>query len=64
MADPRGKQDLHFKMADKRFLIAVASWVCDLFPCFLDQASQYGGEQTRTFRIYRVIFLYLIHASS
>ena len=28
--------------------VIIASWVCDLIPCFLDQASQYGGERTRT----------------
>ena len=41
-----------FQDGGQAFFDSIASWVCDLFPCFLDQASQYGGERTRTFRIF------------
>ena len=46
---------------------SIASWVCDLIPCFLDQASQYGGERTRTCtetkNYFSNIELFLFHAS-
>ena len=37
-----------FQIGGQAFFDSIASWVCDLIPCFLDQASQYGGERTRT----------------
>jgi len=57
---PARQSRFAFQGSGQAFFDSIASWVCALFPCFLAQASQYGGERTRTFQIYRVIFIYFM----